>query len=164
MRSFVSRGQVQILILSAFLYWLPGDTFATAVVALRTGSEIVVAANSKSVTIEGFEDKHCKTLIAPNHIFAAAGIISQVGTFNAFETARRLLSTSASHAEIVASYRNEMRHVIPDVVEKIRNQAPRYFQTKVRGQEAFVAVFGTLENGVLKSASWASLQAKMVLW
>lgn len=150
MRNLVNGGQVRLLILIAILYWLPDDAFATAVVALRTGSEIVVGADSKSLTIEGFEEKRCKTLIAPNHIFAAAGIISQVGTFSAFETAKRLLSTLASHAEIVASYRNEMLRVIPRVVEKIRNQAPRYFETKVRGREAFVAVFGTLENSVLK--------------
>jgi hypothetical protein len=144
------RGLVRILILSAFLYWLPADAFATAVVALRTDSEIVVAADSKAVTIEGFEGKRCKTLIAPHHIFAAAGIIGQVGTFNSFDTAKRLLSTSASHAEIVASYSNEMLRVIPEVVEKIKNQAPRYFETKVRGQQVFQALFGTLENGVLK--------------
>jgi hypothetical protein len=136
--------------LSLLLYLTPGQDLATALVVLRTDSQILVAADSKTISIEGYGAKRCKILIAPNHIFAAAGIFRQNGAFDAFEIAKRLLSTSASHSEIVTSYKNEMLHVIPDVVQKIKNQTPQYFVAKVRDQEAFQAVFGTSEEGVLK--------------
>jgi hypothetical protein len=139
-----------LLFLGILSSWFASQVFATTLIVLRTDSQTVVAADSKVVSIEGQEAKRCKILVAPNHFFAAAGIFRQFGEFDSFEIAKRLLSTSASHSEIVASYKDDMLRAIPEAVKKIRSQAPEYFEAKIRDREAFQAVFGSSENGILR--------------
>ncbi|TWC00214.1 hypothetical protein FBZ93_1056 [Bradyrhizobium macuxiense] len=138
------------LFLSLLLPWCASQAFATTLIVLRTDSQIVVAADSKVVSIQGYEAMRCKILTTPNHFFAAAGIFRQLDEFDSLQIAKRLLSTSASHTEIVTAYKDHMLRVIPAVVKRIKSRVPQYFEAKMRGQEAFQAVFGSSENGVLK--------------
>jgi hypothetical protein len=73
---------MRILLLIGTIYFLPNYCFATTVLALRTNDALFVAADSLIMDGGSFRGHLCKVVIAPNHIFAAAGILRDtVGRF-----------------------------------------------------------------------------------
>jgi hypothetical protein len=130
----------------------PLEGRATTILAIRSNDVLVVAADSREVSVNGFESRDaCKIYIAPYHIFAAAGLIENNNkTFSVFDVAKAAIAGNANHEAVVTAFDRGIVHTLPGMVSAVREQSAQFYESYVRDKQAVQSVIASNDGGELK--------------
>jgi hypothetical protein len=124
---------------------LPAGPFqvGTAIVAVRTESVLVVAADSKTTRLDAPDasTNTCKIQEVADVFFAVAGLRrSTDGDFDVPLLAARACRTPGTLGEKVVAFEDAMQGPLTAALVRIRDAAPDYYRSRAQRHAAFVEV------------------------
>jgi hypothetical protein len=150
-------GQILLTALSFFTVRhdesLPAGPFqvGTAIVAVRTESVLVVAADSKTTRLDAPDasTNTCKIQEVADVFFAVAGLRrSTDGDFDVPLLAARACRTPGTLGDKVVAFEDAMQGPLTAALVRIRDAAPGYYRSRAQRHAAFVEVaFFSNEGG-----------------
>jgi hypothetical protein len=126
----------------------------TTVVAIRTNTEIILAADSRIVAVGDTPQNvgtTCKIVRVGDIYFASAGLLRDTrNTFNVRDAVVEASGGGGGPSDVVLRFEQVIRGPLIRTIQQIKDEHPAYFRSELDNKNALEIAFGAFEHGTPK--------------